>query len=152
MEETTMQPMPLWVVILIPFAFLIIFPLFWCGVVWLLAQLAGWSRLATRYRTEQAPSGTRFSAIYGHIGLVSYRGMLECVANDEGLYLRPGMMFRVGHPPLFIPWTEFQDVKPYRSLWLRVVRARIGQPSVGRLALEAKVFENSPGKKILPQS
>lgn len=142
----------LWLVVLIPIFFAIVFPLFWCFVVWLIAQIGGWSRFATRYRTDRKPGGTISQGVFGQFGLASYRGVLTCAANEEGLHLQPNVLFRVGHPPLFIPWSEFHDVIRVDYLWLRVVKARIGDPSVGTLRLEARAFENPPGSRILPTS
>ncbi|WP_265595201.1 hypothetical protein [Verrucomicrobium sp. BvORR106] len=50
-------PFPIWLVALIPLAFFIVFPLFWCFVVWLISQFSGWSRLASTYAAKSPPKG-----------------------------------------------------------------------------------------------
>lgn len=143
-EPTSAADPPIWLIVLIPIAFLIIFPLYWCFVVWLIAKLGGWSRLAKRYRTEEAPEGTLHGSVSARIGLASYNGMLSCVTNEFGLFLKPMVLFRCGHPPLFIPWSEFHDARKSQFLWQTLVRATIGNPRVARIAIQAKVFAETP--------
>ena len=38
--------------------------------------------------------------------MTNYNNVLTIGANREGLYLSVLFIFRLGHPPLFIPWTE----------------------------------------------
>ncbi|MCG8601715.1 MAG: hypothetical protein MI807_16360 [Verrucomicrobiales bacterium] len=151
MEPNPSQDMPVWVVILIPFAFLIMFPLIWCFVMWINSMVSGWGLLVRRYRADEVPTGQVWNSVHGSVGLVSYRGVLTCVTNPEGIYIRPGMLFRFAHPGLFIPWSEFSRVRRRNILWLRMVAARVGDPRAGSLSLDAKVFEGSEGKNLLPQ-
>ena len=124
----------------------------WCFVMWINSHVSGWRQLAKRYQSDETPHGKTFSGIQGQIGLSSYRGVLECTANATGLFLRPGLLFRFGHPQLFIPWTDFHGAVRSSILWLKTVRADIGDPRIVRLRLEAKVFEESEGRKLLDGS
>ncbi len=152
MEENLSGDMPFWVVILIPFAFLIIFPVLWCFVIWMMSHIGGWSRLAKSYRTDREPNGTTWHGVQGKIGLASYKGSLTCTADDRGLFLEPSLVFRFAHPRLFIPWSDFHKISRQRILWFTFVKARIGDPPVGSLALDAKIFEESEGRKLLGES
>ncbi len=40
------------------------------------------------------------------IGWASYNGVLTVGADRGGLYLRPLLPFRIGHAPLYIPWSD----------------------------------------------
>jgi hypothetical protein len=93
MGEATPQDMPIWVVVLIPIAFFIIFPLFWFFVTWINRQVGGWSRLAKRYRTSDEQKGKVWNGVQGSVGLISYRGVLRCVTNEHGLSIRPVALF-----------------------------------------------------------
>jgi hypothetical protein len=73
--------------VLAPIFFLMAFPLFWCAVVWLLAQIGGWARLGQHYATHQTPHGVPFRWQSGMVGWVSYRGVLQIDAANEGMYL-----------------------------------------------------------------
>ena len=140
---------PVWLIVVMPLLFLILFPLMWCGVLWINSRLSGWNRLARHYRTDKIPSGKLFSRVQGHIGLVSYRAVLECTANGEGLFLRPAALFRFAHPLLFIPWTEMHDVRRSALLWIPLVRAEIGHPRLAGPRLAARVFDESEGRLLV---
>lgn len=135
--------MPVWVVILIPLVFFIVFPLIWCLVMWINSNVSGWSRLAKHYRSDAEPNGQQWSGIQGKIGLVSYKGVLDCTTNETGMFLQPSMIFRFAHPRLFIPWEEWHDLKAQQYLWLSMVSARIGNPKVASVILQSKVFEGT---------
>lgn len=150
MPESDPADMPVWAILLIPIGFAIVFPLFWCFIMWINSRVSGWSRLADYYRSDtQDPPGKVFDSVHGRVGLVSYRGVLQCVAVENGLYIQPGFLFKFAHPMLFIPWTEFHQVRQTHFLWLRMVRARVGNPHIGSMILAAKVFEESEGRKLL---
>ncbi len=89
-----------------PIFFFITFPVFWCGIVLLLAYVSGWVSLAQVYHFSGVFQGQQWSFQSGKMGVVRYRGALTVGANREGLYLKPMFLFRLGQPPLFIPWHD----------------------------------------------
>lgn len=135
------DPMELSPAILAPGLFLFLFPAFWCAVCWLLSHVGGWNRLGTRFATHQTPHGASFRWQNGSVGFVSYRNVMRVDAAPDGIFLSMPWLFRVGHPPLFIPWSEVHDATEQRLLWLRLVRFGVGSPRLARLRLPAKVFE-----------
>lgn len=141
--------MPVWVIALIPIAFLIVFPLFWCFVLWINSLLSGWRRLARRYQAKEQPAGKEWRSVQGRIGFVSYKNSLRCFASGDGLFLQPEVLFRFAHPLLFIPWKDMKEVQLQRVLWITYVRAKVGDPVVGSFALDSKVFEQSAGNCLL---
>ena len=78
----------------------------WILVCLPLAQLGGWSRLTLHYRAQTDFSGRKWEFQSGRLRWARYRGCLTIGASDRGLYLAVFSVFRVGHPPLFIPWSE----------------------------------------------
>lgn len=152
MEESATGELPLWGLLLIPVAFFILFPIIWCFVLWILSNVGGWKRLAEHYRTESEPSGETFYGVSGKVGLTNYNHALNCTANQEGLFLEVSLLFRFAHSRLFIPWTEFRDVRRTRLIWLSFLAAKIGEPKRGSLMLETKVFEQSEGRRLLEDS
>ncbi|MEC5129309.1 hypothetical protein VSU19_21290 [Verrucomicrobiales bacterium BCK34] len=149
-EEIAPADMPVWAIILIPLAFFIIFPCFWCFIMWINSHVSGWNRLAKYYRSEETPSGKTWTGVQGMVGLVSYRGVLTCTTNESGLFIQPGLLFKFAHPLLFIPWSEFHGARKASIFWFQYVSAHIGDPCRGRLKLAANIFEQSEGKAILP--
>jgi hypothetical protein len=49
-------------------------------------------------------------------------------------------MFRIGHPPVLIPWEEIVAAKHHRLLWLRRVSFTVVLPSIAIMKRPEKVF------------
>ena len=90
---------------LIPF---LAFPLFWCGVIYLVGKLGGWNKLA-QYFPAQTIGGSFFAEVnFGSLkinGLTNYNNALTIKVGDMGIYMVPFFLFRCGHDPVFIPWS-----------------------------------------------
>ena len=87
--------------------FVLIFIFFWIAISVLISNLSGWTRLARHYRTDAPFDGVRFR--FQSAGLrfgTNYNGFLTVGVNRMGLYLAVWLLFRIGHPPLFIPWRD----------------------------------------------
>ena len=83
------------------------FFVFWCFIVWLISAVGGWSSLAAHYRNELPFTGRTWSFRSGMMGgIARYNGALTVGVNPSGLYLSVLPLFRPGHPPLFIPWSD----------------------------------------------
>ena len=107
--------------------FLPIVPL-WCGVCFVIAQITGWATLARRFRATSPPppqtwnrqtTRMRWSARYGRC--------LTVGADPAGLYLAPFFLYRVGHPPLLLPWPEVSVRRRWKVLFLRYVELQLGR-------------------------
>ena len=90
-----------------PWVFWVAFPTLWLTGSLIIANVGGWAALARRFRLhEPLPSGRwRFQSA-GMRWTTRYGACLTVAANHLGLYLSVFPLFRLGHPPLFIPWTE----------------------------------------------
>jgi len=129
--------MPLWWIAPLVLAAL---PAFWCGVVVLIAQF-GWGRLAARYRTEAEAGGRRLRFASGRVGFASYRSTLHVGIEPDGLHLSVPLLFRPGHPPLFIPWGEVTDVTTRRLFGFATVALRVGTPHAATVTLPGRVVD-----------
>jgi hypothetical protein len=143
------EPLSAGNIALIPLLFAIIFPIFWCAVIWLISQISGWAALAQRYRAMQPASGKVWSWQYGMIGWAGYNGVLKLTANAEGLFMENIWLFSFGHPRLFIPWYEFREAKVESYFFRRQVRAKVGFPPVATVRLPTAPFEESEGHKVV---
>jgi hypothetical protein len=89
-------------------AYLVIIIIFcWIALSILIAKLSGWARLARHYRTGTPRDGVRFR--FQSAGMrfgTNYGGCLTVGVNRMGLYLAVWFLFRIGHPPLLIPWRD----------------------------------------------
>lgn len=135
---------PPWLLPAILVGFPIVFVPFWCFVCWLLSQMGGWGRIAERFPGTTPPDGPKFSLQSGHVGMTNYRSVLTIRPMAEGLHLSIMAIFRVGHPPLFIPWHEIRNARRHKVLWAETIRFDVSAPAIGRISLPAKVFAGQP--------
>jgi hypothetical protein len=127
---------------------LVTFPLLWCGVCLILAHTGGWARLAKKYAaniTHARSEGRHFSMQSGRVGWVNYNGCLTVQTTDQGLHVAVWPMFRIGHPPLFIPWNEVRGAHTVRFLWVENVKFQVGEPSVATMQLAKGIFDGRLG-------
>ena len=78
----------------------------WVAICYGIALTGGWNVLAEHYLDKSDFQGERFRFRSGQIGKASYGSCLTLGASPRGLYLATLVMFRFGHPPLFIPWED----------------------------------------------
>ena len=123
----------------LPVGVLVLLPLFWCFVSFLLAH-GGWSAMAARFRTAERPQGKVFRMQSGRIGAIDYRSCLTVHVSEAGMFLAVFPLFRLGNPPMFIPWSEFHNVREKKLLFWRFVEAPIGTPPIARLLLRPGVI------------
>jgi|SRR5579872_3193790 hypothetical protein len=83
----------------------------WTGVGYLIGIVSGWQELARSYRCARI-------------------NVVEVDVDSQGLYLATFPLFRVGFPPLHIPWQDI-SVKPGKLFFWNYVEFRFRQaPSV----------------------
>lgn len=94
----------------------------WIVFSYLLSYLSGWRFLAQAYRATQPFSGrvVRPWAASMRWG-VNYNGLIAIGMNSMGIHLSAFFLFRVGHPPIFIPWSEISASRQ-RRWWFKLIR------------------------------
>jgi hypothetical protein len=93
----------------------------------IISNLGGWASLAEQYRSREPFAVSRWSFQSGQFRwLAGYNNCLTVGANPHGLYLSIFPLFRIAHPPLFIPWREI-SVSRQKVLWVKQVRLLLGQ-------------------------
>ncbi len=99
--------MPAWVVVAIVLGFFVVFPLFWCAVVWLVG--VRWRSLAAEFSSPWPPPPTArlFHGQSAVLGWTRYNRVLTIAVTPDAIHLRPIAIFAVGHPALSIPWERF---------------------------------------------
>jgi hypothetical protein len=113
-----------------PIVFLLFWVAMWCAICLTLSVWGGWYVLAKYYRATQPFSGKLWhfrSASFFRNGAMrpsSYGGCLTFGASTEGLYISTMLPFRLGHPPLFVPWSDIGGIETYHQLFLSAVRFR----------------------------
>ena len=90
-----------------PWALIALFPFFWVAVSALIGLISGWTRLSETYRHEGTFSGKTWRSRSGAMRWgMGYSNILTVGANEKGLYLAVFVPFRIGHPSLFVPWSD----------------------------------------------
>jgi hypothetical protein len=98
----------------------------WVVVLLVISRLGGWALLAEQYRCLEPFSGPCWNFQCGQFRwFASYNNCLTVGADPRGLFLRIFPLFRVAHPPLFIPWREI-SVSRHKVLWIKQVQFRLG--------------------------
>jgi hypothetical protein len=126
-------------------------PVLWIALSLLLSYVGGWAALAKRYRADQDVDcgvGESFRFCSGSFGATSYGSCLTIGIHEKGLRLSVLFPFRIAHPPLFIPWSDFQNIHE-GSHWFispRFLAADIGNPAIAHIMLPAWVFDHLPAK------
>lgn len=91
--------------------FLVIFPLFWIAVVWLISRLGSWSRLARSFAASGPASGETFGWVSAQLGwFANYSSCLTVTVSGKGLHIEPWSVFKFGHRPLFVPWQAVEQM------------------------------------------
>lgn len=72
-----------------------------------LAFVSGWAKLAGHFRAAGAPPGQLLYMQSGQLNSTRYNNILSISITPQGLYLKVFPLFRLGHPPLLIPWSAF---------------------------------------------
>ncbi len=147
MQEST-------VVIFVFAAFFIIFPLFWSAIVWLISRVSGWASLARQYPADGLIDGDVFRWCSARIRfLSSYSNCLTVTVSPAGIHMQPMLFFRIGHKPLFLPWSAIVDLDRHNSWPISSARLRIrdrGNDSpmtmviYGRVLIESLLQTRSP--------
>lgn len=99
---------------LIILAALICFPLIFYFVLVLIAKLGGWSSLSQKYPAKQF-NGKVLKTLplsslqIGYFG--QYSGVVNIKVYSDGIWLRPGFFFKLGHSPIFIKWNDIKSIE-----------------------------------------
>ena len=87
--------------------YILFFVFIWMGVCKLISAVAGWKILSRDYRANSAFDGQKmWLKSIGMRRWTNYNNCIAVGANKLGRYLSVFPLFRVGHPPLFFPWSD----------------------------------------------
>ena len=96
-----------------PVAIAIFVVVVWCLTSYLIGIMTGWLALARRFRAQSEPYGDAkvvgpfFYTIYMRYW-THYSSVIRLTAATDVLYASVLFPFRIGHPPLRIPWNEIR--------------------------------------------
>jgi hypothetical protein len=105
-----------------------------------LAIVGGWQRLASCYYASAVPPGERFLFRTANVGSVGYGSCLRFISGPAGLFISVFLLFRPGHPPLFIPWSDV-SASATRGWVFRYVDMRFARDPKVRLRVTRRLGE-----------
>ena len=108
----------------------------------LLSNISGWRSLSKDYRANIPFNGKklRMKSATMRWG-TNYGGCLTIGANREGLYLAIFPIFRINHPPLFIPWKDISTEKGKQFVFFNIVKFIFHKSSNVHLAVSEKLAD-----------
>lgn len=114
-----------------PYGFAIFFVTLWCLVCFMISLMGGWFSLSRRFRMQAEPYGEIRSAgpLFYRVKMrfrVNYGNVIRLKAAEDALYLSILFLFRIGHPPLCIPWKEIQFSRT-KYFWRPYVVLTLGE-------------------------
>jgi hypothetical protein len=108
-----------------PVLFLFLFAGGWCLACFKISRL-GWNDWAQIYRCNRPLTGKLYS---GRSGRFSFQGSYSRILNvrlcAEGIGLSVMLPWRVGHPPLLVPWSKVIGVEERSFFFFRSLRITI---------------------------
>jgi hypothetical protein len=128
--------LPAWLWPLFP----VVFVGLWCAITYLLALMSGWRRLAAHYAADLPIGGQRFRFRTARSGLVRYNHCLTFAATAEGLYLWLLLPFRLGSPPLLVPWADV-SATPTREFMVTSIALGFARAPRVRMRIAAALGE-----------
>ena len=109
----------------------------------------GWADLQAKYETTDQFIGNRIGIISISINSMNYNNSIILKYNEEGIYLRPVLLFRIFHKPILIPWKEIIEVRDKKILFLDLKELIIGNPFVAKLMMRKSTFNKIENPFIL---
>lgn len=118
--------------------------------------MSGWFTLSRRFKKDSEPCGATkrtgpfFYSVYMRFW-GRYSSVIRLIAAENALYLSVLFLFRIGHPPLCIPWSEIK-LGQTKFLWRRYVVLTLGhQEHISmriseRMARNLGILDRVPGR------
>ncbi len=108
---------------------------FWVLICLGLSNMGGWKNLAESYPGKKTFFGKQFTMRDGYLGKAHYRTLLTLGANSRGLHISVLFAFRIGHPPIFIPWSDISAKHKKRLMIYNMVELTFAKNPERRLEI-----------------
>ena len=127
-------------------AYILFFIALWICVCKLISVFGGWKTLSQDYQANSAFDGQKlWLKSVAMRRWTSYSNCVNIGANKYGLFLSVLSIFRVGHPPLFFPWTDISTEAGSRRFFGDFVKFTFTRqpdvPAIFSKKLAAKIFK-----------
>jgi hypothetical protein len=118
-------------------------------LLFLIAHLGSWARLAEQYPAHYPPEGRVYYFESAQVGWLGYNNGLILRLASEGLYVAMPPLLNFGHRPMLIPWSAMQieERKGWTGHW---AVATLGDPPIGTLTFRWAIAEEARRLGYLP--
>ena len=126
-----------------PLLFALFFVAVWTLACFLISIVSGWFSLSQRFTMQAEPvgdtksAGPFFYSVYMRF-LCNYSSVIRVTVAADALYLSVLFPFRIGHPPLRIPWEEI-EMERSTFLWMKYIVLTLGREERIRLSIPAQM-------------
>ena len=99
----------------------------WIAVGWIVSRATGWAELARAYpggRRLYRGGWVRWQSLQLR-GFGGYNNAVNVGADEEGLQVEMMWVFRIGHEPVFVPWSDVRSVEAGRRFFVPFVKLRL---------------------------
>jgi hypothetical protein len=99
----------------------------WIAVGWLVSRVTGWAELARLYPGDRRPfrgQWIRWQSLQLR-GFGGYNNAVRVGAGEEGLQIEMLWAFRIGHYPVFVPWSEVRGAEAGRRFFVPFVKLKL---------------------------
>ena len=108
-----------------------------------LSMFGGWFALARKFRCENEFEGKKFRFCSAYMRFFCHYGsVLTLGTASTGLYMAIFPIFRVGHPPLLIPWSEVTVLKGETGIVFKRRRLLLGREESIPLSISNSLAED----------
>jgi hypothetical protein len=123
--------------------FVLYFIVVWALVCYAIGLLSGWGSLSRRFRDGGAFYRYQwpFQSMRMRTPFATYSSCVNFGADEGGLYMGVFRPFRIGHAPLFIPWSEIQVVRGNQGLIFKKRKLLLGRQELIPLLVSASLAE-----------
>jgi hypothetical protein len=115
----------------------------WALVSYIIGRLSGWVLLSRRFRGTGAFYSYQwpFQSARMRTLLGNYNNCASFGADEAGLYMAVFPLFRIGHAPLFVPWSEIQVASGNRGLVFKKRKLLLGRQELIPLLVSVSLAE-----------
>ena len=123
--------------------FVLFFVALWCTIVFMIGRISGWALLAKRFRTDSRFPGQLWTWQSARFRWgCNFNNCLTVGGDPSGLYLSMLFLFRIGSPPLLIPWQEVTIRQRRTVLFFQFVELRLGREEQIPFAIREKLADS----------
>jgi hypothetical protein len=112
---------------------------------------SGWRRLAGLYPDRDGGRGRAFSCGNIVMALANYRGGVRVKPDESYLHFSTWMLYRAGHPPFSVPWSEIQATRD-RWPWFPFKGTPVVRLTIARYPTLRILLPRSCGERIVAES